>query len=185
MLAATHRELKQRVVEGLFREDLYYRLAVVPIAVPPLRERRDDIAALAVRFAVEFSQSKRRLSRQALDRLTMYSFPGNVRELRNLIERACILSASDEIGPEHFPGGGDGGSSNAFAGEKKSWLSCVPADVKLRPFLAEVEKTLIEQALDSSNGAQAEAARRLGLSRSDLAYKIAKYDIVVPVEIKD
>ncbi len=182
VLAATHRDLHQRVRDGLFREDLYYRLAVVPISLPALRERREDIEGLAELFleqaAVEVKQGSRRLSSAALERLRQYEFPGNIRELHNLIERACILSIGNEIGPEQFPATissrvepGPGG------GNSPRWIEALPEEIELRPVLAEVEKTLIERALRLSQGAQAEAARRLGLSRSDLAYKLAKYQI--------
>src|SRR5271157_5039197 len=102
LLAATHRDLSQRVSEGLFRQDLYYRLAVVPISILPLRERREDIAVLSELFvhqvALELKLPKRTLMPQALEKLRAYDFPGNGRELRNLIERASILSSGSELG---------------------------------------------------------------------------------------
>jgi DNA-binding NtrC family response regulator len=108
LIVATHRDLPQRVTEGAFREDLYYRLAVVPIAIPPLRERRDEIPALVERFladiALELKIRRKTVSPAALARLAAYDFPGNVRELRNLIERACILSSRGELQPEDFSG---------------------------------------------------------------------------------
>ncbi|MGC2197252.1 MAG: sigma-54 dependent transcriptional regulator [Terriglobales bacterium] len=187
VLAATHRELEQRVKEGLFREDLYYRLAVVPIAIPPLRERTADVGALCDLFlgqiARELKLPKRRLSTQALFRLQAYEFPGNIRELRNLIERAVILSPGEEIGAEHFPlRAGNGGtaepSDNGREGQLSlGWVEALPASFDLRNFLSTVEKTLIERTLQSTRGAQAEAARRLGLSRSDLSYKLLKYEL--------
>ena len=107
LLTATHRDLRQRVREGLFREDLFYRLAVVPIAIAPLRERREDIPGLCELFleqvALELKLPRRKLSAGALEKLQHYDFPGNVRELRNLIERASILSNTAQIGPEGFP----------------------------------------------------------------------------------
>jgi DNA-binding NtrC family response regulator len=187
VLAATHRDLQQRVKEGLFREDLYYRLAVVPIAIPALRERPGDIAALCELFlgqiARELKLPKRHLSGQALARLQAYEFPGNIRELRNLIERAVILSPGEEIGAEHFPlatgamsladanGNGSTGHANL------NWIEALPPSFDLRDLLSRVEKTLIEKTLQSTRGAQAEAARRLGLSRSDLSYKLLKYEL--------
>jgi len=186
VLAATHRDLKQRSAEGFFRVDLYYRLAVVPISLAPLRDRREDVPGLAQLFTAELTQSKRRLSAGALQRLKTYGFPGNVRELRNLIERACILSSTADIGPEHFPEGSSVATERQNAENKTSaWIDGVPADTNLRAFLAEVEKGLIERALEATGGAQAEAARRLGLSRSDLSYKIAKYSITVPAGTPD
>src|SRR5579863_4694561 len=107
VLVATHRNLEQRVKEGLFREDLFYRLAVVPIHIPPLRERREDIAGLSDVFchevATELKMPQRRLAGKALANLEQYHFPGNLRELKNLIERAYILTSNEEIGTEDLP----------------------------------------------------------------------------------
>lgn len=187
VLAATHRDLQQRVKEGLFREDLYSRLAVVPVAIPPLRDRTADIAALCDLFlgqiARELKLPKRRLSMHALVRLQSYEFPGNIRELRNLIERAVILSPGEEIGAEHFPLGSAAGAlaqphGNGSAGHANlGWIEALPPSFDLRDLLSTVEKTLIERTLQSTRGAQAEAARRLGLSRSDLSYKLLKYEL--------
>jgi len=182
VLAATHRDLQERVKQGLFRDDLYYRLAVVPIPIPPLRDRPADIASLCELFlaqtARELKMPRRRLSLEALERLQSYEFPGNIRELRNLIERAVILSPGEEIGPGHFPlshsttaTSGNGHSANM------GWMETLPPSFDLRNLLSTVEKTLIERTLQSTRGAQAEAARRLGLSRSDLSYKLLKYEL--------
>jgi two-component system response regulator HydG len=185
LLAATHRDLSQRVSEGLFRQDLYYRLAVVPIAIPPLRERREDIAVLSELFvrqvSIDLKLPRRTLMPQALDRLRSYDFPGNGRELRNLIERASILSVGSELNADSFPvplSSSPLQESGGSVGAKSPSLSDVLPEVNdLRNFLAEAEKVLILRTLKSTNGAQAEAARRLGISRSDLGYKIAKYGI--------
>jgi DNA-binding NtrC family response regulator len=162
-------------------------LAVVPISIPPLRERTADVAALCELFltqtARELKLPKRRLSAQALARLQAYEFPGNIRELRNLIERAVILSPGEEIGGEHFPlragasvsaGGGENGREGQMS---FGWIETLPSSFDLRTFLSTVEKSLIERTLQSTRGAQAEAARRLGLSRSDLSYKLLKYEL--------
>ena len=188
LLAATHRDLAQRVRDGLFRQDLYYRLAVVPIAIPPLRERREDIVALTELFvrqvSIELKLPRRTLMPQALEKLKSYDFPGNVRELRNLIERASILSVGSELNADSFPvplSSGPIPESGGSAGAISTSLSDVLPEVNdLRNFLAEAEKALILRTLKSTNGAQAEAARRLGISRSDLGYKIAKYGISAP-----
>ncbi len=107
LLVATNRDLKKRVQEGRFREDLYYRLAVVPLTVPPLRDHREDIPELCALFleqaARDLKTPPRTISVDAIQTLLGYEFPGNIRELRNLIERACILSAGEEITPENFP----------------------------------------------------------------------------------
>jgi transcriptional regulator with GAF, ATPase, and Fis domain len=190
LLAATHRDLPQRVREGLFRQDLYYRLAVVPIPIPPLRERREDIAVLSELFvrqvATELKLPKRAFSPEALEKLKGYDFPGNARELRNLIERASILSAGNELSMDSFPVLSSQealAETGGMAVVKSKQLSDLLPEVDdLRSFLAEVERALIIRALKSTNGAQAEAARRLGVSRSDLGYKIAKYGISEPVK---
>ena len=186
VLVATHRDLPQRVRDGVFREDLYYRLAVVPIHIPPLRERREDILGLAERFAreiaAELGQRSRRLSAEALQGLSHYSFPGNIRELRNLIERAYILSAREEIGPESFPMPYPDTPSASVAGNGEMRTSASTVHLPVEPFdltefLERTEKELILRTLGSTSGAQAEAARRMGLSRSALAYKLSKYGI--------
>ena len=107
LLVATHRDLKQRVEEGRFRQDLYYRLAVVPLTVPPLRDHREDIPELCALFLRQVAQDlktqPRKITAHAMRALLAYEFPGNIRELRNLIERACILSTEEEITLETLP----------------------------------------------------------------------------------
>ena len=180
VLVATHRNLEQRVKEGQFREDLFYRLAVVPIHLPALRERRDDIAGLSDVFchqvATELKMPRRRLSAGALEKLQQYRFPGNLRELKNLIERAYILSSHQEIEPEDLPIIQKEASANGNG--SAHGLSIPFADsFDLTGTLEKAEKELILRTLHSTHGAQAEAARRMGLSRSALAYKLTKYGI--------
>jgi DNA-binding NtrC family response regulator len=181
VLVATHRDLHQRVQEGLFREDLYYRLAVVPIQLPPLRERREDFPGLCEllsrRVAQDLKVTYRKLSSKALSILESYLFPGNVRELRNLIERAYILSSADEIGPESFPVAAGSQANWERIQKPGDWTACIPEVHDLRAFLTQTEKAVLERALAAANGAQAEAARRIGLSRSDFGYKMSKYRI--------
>ena len=182
VLVATHRDLEQRVKEGLFRQDLFDRLAAVPIHLPPLRDRIDDIAGLSDIFchqaATELKMPRRHLSASALEKLRQYRFPGNLRELRNLIERAYILTSNPEIGADELPlaqkegasAGGNGAHAKAFAIPVSDFFD-------LNAFLEGAEKELIVRTLTSTHGAQAEAARRMGLSRSALAYKLTKYGI--------
>jgi two-component system response regulator HydG len=189
LLAATHRDLRQRVAEGLFREDLFYRLAVVPIALPPLRQRPEDIPGLCnlflTRVALDLKLPRRKLAPDALAKLQRYDFPGNVRELRNLIERASILTTGDPITLESLPLpslqgpalAADGGKNQAVQTSPDSWIDLLPEVHDLRRFLSDLEKEIIVRALNASGGAQAEAARRLGLSRSDLGYKLSKFAI--------
>ena len=192
VIAATHRDLKARAVEHLFREDLYYRLAVFPIAIPPLRERKEDIGELCDDFlrraADELKVPRRRLTVAALEQLTAYDFPGNIRELRNLIERACILTNGENILPDAFPASpqsappGGGAVPDGTARSEDEWIASLPETVDLRGILNSLEHRLIERALNGTGGAQAEAARRLGLSRSDLGYKLSKHAIKAAAE---
>lgn len=187
LIVATHRDLEQRARDGLFRYDLYYRLAVVPLAVPPLRERREDIPALCELFLVQAAHDLkvqlRGISAESMRTLVSYDFPGNIRELKNLVERACILSAGDELTPEYFPMATQPRTATCASADSASGLTpdelaeMLPETLDMREFLASVEKAVIERALRASGGAQAEAARRLGLSRSDVAYKLGKHNI--------
>jgi transcriptional regulator with GAF, ATPase, and Fis domain len=185
LLVATHRDLERRVREGLFREDLYYRLAVVPVAVPPLRERREDIPELCELFLAQASRDmkvpRRKIHPDAIRVLTAYSFPGNVRELKNLIERACILATGDELDAANFPVAG--ARSDLSAGvhpadiTPEAVAAGTPGTLDLREFLWRLEKALLERSLHAAGGSQAEAGRRLGLSRSDVSYKLGKFGI--------
>jgi len=185
VLVATHRNLEQRVHDGLFREDLFYRLAVVPIHLPPLRERPEDIPGLSEIFcrqvAVELKMPRRRVRPEALQDLQQYRFPGNLRELKNLIERAYILNNNLEIGTEDLPlpqqadlfsAGGNGNQPPV-----QVLSTPVSESFDLTAVLEQTEKELIMRTLAASGGAQADAARRMGLSRSALAYKLNKYGI--------
>ncbi len=170
VLVATHRDLLREVERGRFRQDLYYRLAIVPIEVPPLRERMEDVPALAHYLlqlvASDLKMTPRSLHSEALRQLQGYSFPGNIRELRNLLERACILTSGPEILSIDLPSKPKTSSSPVFADE-----------FNLRNALAEWEREAIVQTLAKTHGGKAEAARRLGLSKSDITYKLAKYGI--------
>ena len=180
VLAATHRNLEERVEQGLFRQDLYYRLAVVPIRIPPLRERKEDIAGLcdvlSAQIAKDLKVRPKRMTPEALRKIITYAFPGNIRELRNVLERAHILGLGDEISAGELPV--DATSHSEVPHQKvelQEWVRTLPLSLDLRDTLTEIEKSLIERALQRANGVQAEAARMLGLSRSDMGYKVAKY----------
>ncbi|HEV2396285.1 MAG TPA: sigma-54 dependent transcriptional regulator [Candidatus Sulfotelmatobacter sp.] len=182
VLVATHRNLQERVKEGSFRQDLYYRLAVVPIRIPPLRERKEDIPGLCEMLSAQIAKDlkirPKRMSSEALQKLTNYSFPGNIRELRNLLEHAHILGPHEELSADELPVASS--EQIAPASQKMEmcdWIRTLPSTIELRELLTAVEKGLIERALEQANGVQAEAARMLGLSRSDIGYKVTKYAI--------
>ncbi|MDD3276676.1 MAG: sigma-54 dependent transcriptional regulator [Kiritimatiellales bacterium] len=167
LIAATNRDLKKMVEEGTFREDLYYRLYVVVIHLPALRERRSDIPILLKHFLDTFNQENGRtiegFSPDAIDLLTAYRWPGNVRELRNVVEQMVVLSRSQKIGVRDLPvhireaGGPDG----AVAVESGT--------------LEELEKRAIRQALKEAEGNRTHAAEKLGISRRTLHRKIVEY----------
>ena len=191
LLVATHRDLKQRVEEARFRQDLYYRLAVVPLTVPPLRDHREDIPELCALFLRQVAQDlktrPRKITADAMQALLGYEFPGNIRELRNLIERACILSTEEEIRLETLPVPGPGktdgtGHHDYTAPTAEQFAEMMPETHDLREFLASLEKAVLQRALKMTGGAQAEVARRLGLSRSDLSYKLGKHRIKISVD---
>lgn len=177
IIVATHRDLQKRVKENLFREDLYYRLAVVPIHVPPLRERSVDIPILVDFMLRQISRdlkiNPKQIQKNALEKLMRYDFPGNIRELRNLVERACILASGDEITPEDFLLQ----LNETTEPNEQFSLEKMPETIELSKVLEKIEKELIQNALTKAEGVQAEAARKLGISRSDIAYKIKKYNL--------
>jgi len=180
VLVATHRDLVREVEEKRFRQDLYYRLAIVPIRVPPLRERLQDVPELADyllnQIASELKVSRRRLHPDALAQLQSYNYPGNIRELRNLLERACILNSDPEIRRIDLP------EQTADEHDHMDWFpripdGAIPEQFELRAAIANWERSILEQILLKTRGSKSEAARRLGLSKSDLSYKLSKYGL--------
>ncbi len=178
IIAATNRDLEKAVEEKAFREDLYYRLSVIPIVLPPLRERREDILPLAYHFLEAFNQefktSFRGFTPEAEELLQRYSWPGNIRELRNVIERAVILSTGDEIGADNLPWKiKSEHTRRAQAGE--------PGVVVLPDSgidIEDVERELIVQALEKTGRNQTRAAKLLGLTRDALRYRMKKYNLL-------
>jgi DNA-binding NtrC family response regulator len=186
LLAATNRNLEEAMREGSFRSDLFYRLAVLRIELPPLRERPDDILLFATRFLEDFNRSLgrnvRRISPEAQRLLMAYRWPGNVRELKNVIERAMILSSSDELLPEHLPREIVGKSDLTRACEPnpwERWLNLRPAgQVDLDEVLSQVEQHLVRWALATANHNRARACELLGLAKVDqLRYLMRKHEI--------
>jgi two-component system response regulator PilR (NtrC family) len=177
ILAATNRSIEREVSERRFREDLYYRLNVVRLALPPLRERREDIEELGKsfvkRFAQEMAKDVRGLTPDALRLLSRYPFPGNVRELENLIERAVALATSPTIGPSDFPPEVSGFSPSISPGQ----MDLPEEGCNLDDVLNEVERKLLLQALDRAGGSRKQAATLLGIKLRSLRYRLAKYGL--------
>lgn len=173
IVAATHRDLYQMVQEGRFRADLYYRLNVVPLELPPLRRRRGDVPlllqALGEQLAERHGLQPPSFTNKALTRLEAHSWPGNIRELRNFCERMLILGAGKEIDLEHLPPELLS-STNRPQGNDEGFT--LP-DEGIR--LEELEQEMIKQALDRTHGNRSRAARLLGLTRDTLLYRIKKY----------
>jgi transcriptional regulator with PAS, ATPase and Fis domain len=169
VIAATNRSLEAMVKEGRFREDLFYRLNVIPIMIPPLRERREDIPPLARHFLADanatLNKSVKRLSRETEALLLHYDWPGNVRELKNLIERLVILSTGDTIEPRDLP--------PQFAGTTGPGTPAAPA--RKEPLtLAEVEREYILRVMQQVKGNKSEAAKVLGITRQTLRKKLTE-----------
>ncbi len=172
IIAATNRDVHKLIEDGVFREDLYYRLDIIPINLPPLRERGDDIRLLAEYyvdvFAREFRRNVHGLKREVLDKMMSYSWPGNVRELRNAIERAVLLVKHDTIAADDIVlGRGDTDGQ--------------PCVIKLPPggiSLQTVEEQLVRQALTQTGNNQTQAAKLLHLSRDQLRYRMERYRLL-------
>ena len=170
IVVATNKNLEEQIKEKLFREDLYYRINVFPIYLPPLRERKDDIMLLADYFLEQFSKenNKRitRISTPAIEMLTSYHWPGNIRELENCIERAVLLCNDDVVRSEHLP--------PSLQMIKKS---DAPLGRSLTEIIENKERELIIDSLKKCGGQQIKAAKELGLTERILGYKIKKYGI--------
>ena len=170
VIAATNRDLKKLVSEGAFQEDLYYRLNVIPIEIPPLRERRDDIPALIEHFVEKHRQrtGKRieRVDEAALAAMQKYDWPGNVRELENTIERAVVLSTGPVLTT----------ASVSLLGVTSTQATGLPS-LRLHQNLEWVERETIRRALDQSGGVKKDAAELMGISQRALSYYLAKYRI--------
>lgn len=168
ILAATNQDLEKAVAEGRFREDLYYRLNVVELNIPPLRERSADILPLANAFLNLFSQGRARLSASASERLEQYSWPGNVRELRNAMERASLLSRGELVLPEHLP-------SRVQQGAAMKKMADPSVEEPTDPErLDNMERQAILQTLRKNRFNRTETAKALGISRRSLIYKLQR-----------
>jgi transcriptional regulator with PAS, ATPase and Fis domain len=172
IISATHQDLETRVKEGSFREDLLYRINVVTMTIPPLRERREDISTLIDSFVKRFAGENRKkiegVSREARDLLIKYDYPGNVRELENIIERAVVISRGPVLSREDLP---------------FQELPCEPEtdpeteDGSLRQALETLERQMVQDALEKAGFNQTQAAKLLGLNERMLRYKLKKYGL--------
>ena len=172
VVAATHRNLEEEVRAGKFREDLFYRLQVMPVHLPPLRERRGDIPVLVQHFIEQYNREFRKrvqgVSPEALAVLEQYRWPGNVRELRNAIERAMLLTDRTDLVPEDFGTLSKTAVATAFR--------LPPDGVNLE----EVERQLVVQALERAHGNQTHAGQLLGINRDQVRYRIEKFGLSIP-----
>ncbi len=175
VVAATNRNLEDEVRKGRFREDLYYRLNVLPIVLPPLRARTEDIPVLVKYFVdaynSEFRKKVRSVSDEAMKRLQTYGWPGNIRELRNAVERAMLLADGDELTTTHFPVVSGTGGARLTEGVE---LPATGID------LEQLERSLVVQALERSGWNQTRAATLLGLNRDQIRYRIEKFKLERP-----
>ena len=171
VVAATNRQLEDEVKKGRFREDLYYRLNVLPIVLPPLRSRADDIPALVHYFVdaynTEFRKRVRGVNPEAMSVLRSYGWPGNIRELRNAVERAMLLADGEQLTADHFPVATGGGTRLTEGVE----LPASGID------LEQLERSLVVQALERSGWNQTKAATLLGLNRDQIRYRIEKFKL--------
>ena len=171
VVAATNRHLEDEVKKGRFREDLYYRLNVLPIVLPPLRSRADDIPALVHYFVdaynTEFRKRVRGVSDEAMRRLKAYGWPGNIRELRNAVERAMLLVDGDELTADQFP------AAAGVGARLTEGVELPPTGIDLE----QLERSLVVQALERSGWNQTHAAAMLGLNRDQIRYRIEKFKL--------
>jgi DNA-binding NtrC family response regulator len=171
VIAATNQDLRARIREGKFREDLFYRLAVIPIDIPPLRERKADIQPLAIRFLGDLATAQQRktpdMSPEFVAALLRSDWPGNVRELQNYVERVLAMTPGHVLEPKPLP----------RDLEERAGTVRLKAGRRLGDMVEELERKLIREALDRADGNQSRAARELGLTEQSMRYRIKKYTL--------
>jgi two-component system response regulator PilR (NtrC family) len=175
VIAATNRDLTAMVAENQFREDLYYRIRVIPIQIPPLRHRRDDVPLLANHFLTKFNgvmgKNIQRLSEEALKKLETYDWPGNVRELENAMERAYILETSGELSAQHLP-------DKVSSSSRPRTIDTIPEEgIDLEGYVASLQRRYLEEALDRTGGVQVKAAELLRMSYRSFRHYMQKHGI--------
>jgi two-component system response regulator PilR (NtrC family) len=187
VIAATNRDLDHQVSDGSFREDLYYRLNVIPIRVPGLRERREDVPLLANHFLKKYApgagKSIHCVATASLERLTGYDWPGNVRQLENTIERAVALEATSEL---HVELPAERAKARAVAAGAETAMNMnmtaaaspvLPEGVNMENYVAQIERSLLQSALGQTNGVQVRAADVLGISYRSFRHLMKKYEL--------
>ena len=181
LLAATNKDLQKRVEDRRFREDLFFRLNVVPIIAPPLRDRRDDIPHLVDHFLKRYAQENdlrpKQITKEALEALCSYDWPGNIRELQNLVERLSIMIGDETIGLSDLPRLAGPNISRPAEDSDHSPFTGLPAGGTLREVREAVEKVCIADALEKSSWNVTQAARVLGIERTNLHKKIKQYEL--------
>jgi two-component system, NtrC family, response regulator PilR len=181
IIAATNKNFEQEIAEGRFREDLYYRLSVIPIQLPALRERRDDIPLLARHFLETFRKSMEKpvtsISPEAMSRLESYEWPGNVRELENTMERAVALETTGEVTLRVLPDrvAGYSGSSTTSGGENGAAFPTEGVDFEKE--VAETERKYLQAALERTNGVRTQAADLLKISYRSFRHYAKKHNL--------
>jgi two-component system response regulator PilR (NtrC family) len=181
ILSATHKDLGELVEDGRFRHDLYYRINVIELRVPPLRERRSDLPALAASILARLARTHGRptplLAPSALDALAQYHFPGNVRELENILERALALAEEDRIGasdlrlPQLAP---RFGASTAATTQQEAVIDLPTGSGALPSYIEQMERTAIQKALEENRWNKTRTAAQLGITFRALRYKLKK-----------
>ncbi len=182
VIAATNQDLARAVADGRFREDLFYRINVIPIALPPLRDRREDIPLLADHFLMKYAEQMDKpvtaISHPAMDLLTKHDWPGNIRELENVIERAVALESTPSIQPDSLPPALRGGRPRAMPSGPVDLRELLPdGGLDLEARVQEIERAYISQALERANGVQVKAAELLGMSFRSFRYYVKKYNL--------
>jgi len=183
VIAATNKDLNEKIKDGSFREDLYYRLAVVPVTIPPLRERKEDIPSLAAHFVdtykKEFEKKIFSITSEAMDALVNYFWPGNVRELGNVIYQSMIMTESGCIDIDSLPDNVKNETPQKTSGANTS--QCVSSSGDNMASFEESVRQVLQRALELTNGDIPETAKRLKLSRSSFYRMVQKYDLIKPV----
>jgi two-component system response regulator PilR (NtrC family) len=181
VVAATNQDLTRAIAEGRFREDLYYRINVIPISLPPLRERREDIALLAEHFVVKYNEQMGKtisgISHESMELLARYDWPGNIRELENVIERAVALEPTPAILPDSLPAVVRGETARPAAASGPAGEALPDSGFDLEAHVKEIERGYIAEALKRAGGVQVKAAELLGMSFRSFRYYVKKYNL--------